>query len=60
MTKRVNKLSGEEDFFRTLDWAKHYVDYRTGLIEHTDLDEDKVFSYVMHLNDITEEGKYPI
>jgi hypothetical protein len=57
---RVKKLSGEEAFFRTLDWAKYYVDYKTGLVEHADLDEHKVLAYAMHLNDITEEGKYPI
>jgi len=60
MTKRIKKLSGEQAFFRTLEWAKYYVDYKTGLIEYDDLDEGKVLAYAMHLNDITDNGEIPL
>jgi hypothetical protein len=59
-TTRVKKLSGEQAFFRTLDWAKHYLDYKTGLIEHGDLDEQKVLAYAMHLSEITKDGDIPL
>lgn len=57
---RVKKLSGEQSFFRALDWTKHYVDYKTGLIEHDDLDERVILQYAEYLNHITEQGEYPI
>jgi hypothetical protein len=57
---RVKKLSGEQSFLRTLDWAKHYVDYKTGTIEYEDVSEQTILAYANYLNTITEEGKYPI
>jgi len=59
-TLRVKKLSGEQSFFRTLDWAKHYVDYKTGVIEHDELDEQMVLAYALHLNEITDNGTIPL
>ena len=57
---QVNKLSGEASFFRALDWTKHYVDYKTGLIEHDDIDEMVILQYAEYLNHITERGKYQL
>jgi hypothetical protein len=56
----VKKLSGEQSFFHALNWTEYYVDYKTGLIEHEDVNPEIIFAYANYLNDITEEVKYPI
>jgi len=59
-TIRVKKLSGEQSFFHALNWTEYYVDYKTGLIEHEDVNPEIIFAYANYLNDITDNGKYPI
>lgn len=54
---RTKKLSGEDRFFRALDWTKHYVDYKTGLIE---ADEQTIINFAEYLNEITERGKHTL
>lgn len=56
----VKKLSGEQQFFHALNWTEYYVDYKTGLIEHEEVNPEIIFAYANYLNKITEEGKYPI